>query len=98
MTPAEFDEFRQMIDAALAGTLRPQEVGVRLAELMGLYYEANYQAKLRGEPGLPSFLSHCNPTKEELRRFAEVTEAMCDVTMPKVEWLPVDAETAEDGL
>jgi hypothetical protein len=90
MTSADFAELRRIIDLCLDGTERAQDDGARFAELMALYWEANYQAKLKGQRPLPEFLVRTQFSAEEKRRLAALFEASLGEFMPRVEWLPLD--------
>ncbi len=93
MTPAEYGELRRICDRCLDGSGRVQDVAGRLAELMAKYREANYQAGLRGEAPYPDFApAELGP--DEKRRLIALLDASVDLSMPKVEWLPVD----DDGV
>lgn len=92
MTPAEFGELRRICDRYLDGSGRVQDVARRFSELYAKYMEANYQAHLRGDPPYPDFVP-AELTPDEKGRLIALLEASVDLSMPRVEWLPVD----EDG-
>lgn len=92
MTPAEFGELRRICDRCLDGSARVQDVAGRFSELNAKFLEASYQASLRGDAPYPDYVpTELSPA--EKRRLIALLDASVDLSMPRVEWLPVD----EDG-
>jgi len=95
MDPQEVAEIRRMVERCLEGQEPVEVVASQLATLAPRYFEAGYQASLRGEAPLPGFMPEPRTTTEK-QRLRALCEALLDRVsneLPVVEYLPLD----EDG-
>lgn len=92
MVPRETAALRHLIAQYLAGEEPIEAAAPRFRDLLFAWFEANYQARSKGQPPLPE-PEPPNLTDDERRRMRDLHLALLDhLPGPAIEWLPAPGD------